>query len=258
MVTRTVGEALDPDGYTIRVDDLPTLTSPSNGSSEIAGLAVGTHWIRLSGVSANCSVTGSNPQRVAVTGDDPVQAVFEIDCPAWAVLEISTVTTGGDPDGDGYALQVDGEPEVVSVAPNATVSLERGAGRHTLTVSDVASNCSVTGADPQGVTVAPGDTARATFEVICTSRSAGRIVVTTHFSGTFADPDGYTVLLDGGAAQPIDITGTVTFSEVAPGIHSVKLTGLAPGCGFLLVNPRTVSVVAGATVSLRFDVICVP
>jgi hypothetical protein len=50
----------------------------------------------------------------------------------------------------------------------------------------------------------------------------------------------------------------VTFFDVAPGIHSVQLTGLAPGCGFLLVNPQSVAVSGGAIARVSFNVICIP
>lgn len=257
VVTRTLGEALDPDGYAIRIDDTPVLTSPSNGTSEITGIALGTHSLRLADVAANCSLTTSNPQNVVVASEGPVEVTFGVHCAAWAVLEISVVTSGGDPDPDGYGLYLDGEPGQ-PVEPDTTLRLDRGAGTHTLSLGDLASNCSVTGVDPLELSVAPGDTAGATFGVICTSFSAGRIVVTTHTSGTFTDPDGYSVSLDGGTARAIGTAETVIFSEVAPGTHSVKLTGMSPGCGFWLANPKRISVIAGAAVNVSFDVLCIP
>jgi hypothetical protein len=261
VTTRTLGEALDPDGYGIRIDDLSVRNYPSNGTSEIAGVSLGIHSLRLTGISANCSSNASNPQNVLVTSEGPNNVVFEVQCAAWAVLEVSTATDGKDLDTDGYGLYLDGEPSQ-PMGPDTTLELDRGAGIHTLSLGDVASNCSVTGADPLAVTVPPGDTVRATFEVTCTSFSSGRIAVTTHtttpFDPDLYDSDGYSVSLDGEAGRAIGVSATVIFSEVPPGVHSVTLSGMSAGCGFWLRNPQNVSVAAGALANVRFDVVCVP
>jgi hypothetical protein len=259
VLTHTGGEATDPDGYIVSIDGEPVQAAgiASNGSLTVSGLPVGNHSLELSGIAANCSVTGFNPTSVVVTADQSVDAVFDVDCPAWAVLQLTVTTSGKSLDPDGYRLQVDREsPEPIGA--NATLTLERAAGLHTLTLSEMATNCSLQAANPTPVTLTSGDTTHLTLKVICISPGAGRIVVTTHPSGIFSDPDGYTVTLDGSGGRHIGIDSTVTFPSVPSGVHSVKLSNLAPGCGFWLTNPKTVSVTAGATSTVRFDVICIP
>src|SRR6266545_945861 len=130
-------------------------------------------------------------------------------------------------------------------------------GNHTVTLSDVAANCSV----DKTVTVAvplvgSGST---TFLVRCSPNApppTGDLTVTTGTTGSNVDPDGYTVTIDGGASQAIATNGTVTFTGLAAGSHSVVLSGLAGNCAVSGANPRTVTVPAGGTVTTAFAVSC--
>jgi hypothetical protein len=182
-----------------------------------------------------------------------------VGCPAWPTLQVATVTTGSDPDADGFQLAVDNQPPQ-PLGSNASVTLKLAPGAHTLTLSGVAPNCAVIGSNPLSVTLASGEAAEITFEVSCTPPSLGQILVTTTtrtIIGTLTDPNGYTVSLDGGRSRHIGTDSSVVFADVAPGAHSVRLGDVYPICGFLLVNPQAVSVRSGATASVRFDVICV-
>jgi Tol biopolymer transport system component len=90
---------------------------------------------------------------------------------------------------------------------------------------------------------------------------AGSVEVTATTTGTSLDPDGYTVVLDpqgpGTQSQSLAANGgTASFSDVAPGQHTVELQGFAGNC---VVSPRTsqpVSVAAGKTSSVAFSVVC--
>lgn len=98
----------------------------------------------------------------------------------------------------------------------------------------------------------------ATLDILVDPSSApqvGALTVTTATSGADLDPDGYTVAVDGGAAQPIAINGTVTIGSLSAGSHTVALAGLASNCT-TTNNPRTVSVTAGATTTSSFAVSC--
>lgn len=56
---------------------------------------------------------------------------------------------------------------------------------------------------------------------------APEIRVTTATTGESMDPDGYIVTLDGSTSEPISVNGTVTFSNLTTGSHTVQLGGAA-------------------------------
>ena len=53
--------------------------------------------------------------------------------------------------------------------------------------------------------------------------------ISTTTGGT-PDPDGYTVSVSGGGSQPIGNNGSVTFSGLTAGSHTVTLSGIASNC----------------------------
>ncbi|MGH7513359.1 MAG: hypothetical protein ACREOQ_10590 [Gemmatimonadales bacterium] len=259
VTTASRGEKLDPDGYAVAVDGGAVLAIPPEGQVTIADLVAGDHTVRLSGLAPNCAVAGTNPITVAITPHGTQAVRFEVACPAWPTLRVAAVTSGSDPDTDGYQLQVDGDPQQ-PLGDNASVTLELAPGAHTLTLRGVAPNCAVVGANPRPVTLASGEAGEVGFEVSCTPLPPGQILVTTttrSFMTSLTDPNGYTVSLDGGPTRHIGNDSTVTFTDVAPGSHSITLGDVYQFCGFLLVNPEAVSVRSGATASVRFNVTCI-
>ncbi|HSE67289.1 MAG TPA: hypothetical protein VLB12_09890, partial [Gemmatimonadales bacterium] len=88
--------------------------------------------------------------------------------------------------------------------------------------------------------------------VSCTSDSmssveTGAIEVTSSTTGGLADPDGYTVSVDGTSGQSIGINASITVTDLAPGPHTVELSGLASNCTVTESNPAEVTVEANAT-----------
>src|SRR6185295_8216480 len=71
------------------------------------------------------------------------------------------------------------------------------------------------------------------------------------------DADGYAVAVDGGESQPIGANGELDLSALAPGDHSIQLSGVADNCTVTGDDPATVTVAAGASVDLTFTVTCV-
>src|SRR5439155_1108864 len=172
-------------------------------------------------------------------------------------LDVTTTTTGSDPDPDGYTVAVDGgtgQP----IGINSTVTFTGlAAGSHSVALSGVAGNCSVSDGNTQTVTVPSGGTATVSFSVTCTT-PPGDLTVTTSTGGSSLDPDGYTVAVDGGAGRAIGINGSVTFTSLAAGSHSVALTDVAANCTVSGANPQTVTVPAGGSVTAPFSVSCTP
>ena len=84
------------------------------------------------------------------------------------------------------------------------------------------------------------------------------VTVNVVTSGSPSDAEGYAVSIDGGTPVTIDINGSVTFTALASGGHTVLLTDVAPNCTVVGDNPRTVDVDAGETAETTFDVTCDP
>ncbi len=89
-----------------------------------------------------------------------------------------------------------------------------------------------------------------------TAPTTGTIALTTSTTGDAPDPDGFTLVLDGGVGQAIGTGATATLTELAPGPHEVELTGIAANCSVQGDNPRGLSVVAGETTAETMAVVC--
>src|SRR5437762_2220752 len=101
------------------------------------------------------------------------------------------------------------------------------AGDHTVTLSDLASNCSVSGAASKAGTVPACSSTPASFTVACPTPPPppGSLTVTVSTTGGTPDPDGYTVTVGGtgGGSQHIATNGgSVTFDNLAAGDHTVR------------------------------------
>lgn len=254
--TATTGSSLDPDGYSVSVDGGAGQAIGVNASVTVGSLAPGQHDVQLSGIAANCTVSGSNPVSADVTAGTTATASFAITCTdQTGDLDVTGATTGTDLDADGYTVSVDGGV-AQALAINGTISVTGlAAGDRSVQLGDVAPNCSVAGMNPRIVTIPAGATATTTFDVTC-SALAGAIDATTSTTGVELDPDGYTVAVDGGAGQLIGINATVNFGGLSVGNHDVTLIGIETNCSVTGANPLSVAVTDGGTTAAAFDVAC--
>src|SRR5437879_12521400 len=107
----------------------------------------------------------------------------------------------------------------------------------------VASNCTVSGANPRTVTVPAGGTGHADFTIDC-APTTGELVVTTATTGSNL-PAGYTVIVDNGQPTTIGNTRNVTYpgpaaaDPVAPLSEPTTRTVCA-------ASPRTAALPAGS------------
>ncbi len=267
----TTGGDLDPNGYTVRVDDRAWHIVPVKGSVSVPGpWAVGEHAVELRDVASNCTVAGANPRTVTVAGGDTVDVAFAVACtglPTTGWLRVTTATTGDELDSNGYTLNVDGLcysegyyggwcdyqwRDTVGVSGTFTIP-DVPLGDVTVQLQDVARNCTVAG--PSTVSIVAGDTAEVTFAVTCQALGGVRVTVAT--SGVYLDPDGYTVRLDGGPGHATALNGAVAFSDVLAGEHTIAVEGAALNCAIDGANPRSVSVAAGDTAVVSFAVTCI-
>lgn len=178
-----------------------------------------------------------------------------LDVQTTGTIEVTTSTTGVELDSDGYTVQVDAHP-AEPIGPSGSLKkAELEPGDHAVRLSGVAANCAVTAPNPRTVSVTAGATTTVAFHVVC-NHSAGSVRVTAATSGSQADPDGYTVMLDGTALQALAPNAEVTLERIAPGTRFVGLGGVANNCQVQGDNPRRVVVAAGSVAALAFSVRC--
>ncbi len=185
VATATSGADLDPNGYTVFVDEqcyydyygYPycdyswTGTVGVNGSVTSTSLPMGEHTVQLADVAQNCTVAGANPRTVTVPPGDVVQVAFAVSCVALGSMQVAVTTTGGDLDPNGYSALVHGVNFSTSraVPTNGTITIAQLVpGDYTVQLADVAQNCDVTSPNPLGVTVLSGGTTPVAFNVGCT------------------------------------------------------------------------------------------
>ena len=177
--------------------------------------------------------------------------------PTTGYVTVTTATTGGTPDPDGYAVAIDaGASQPIGNVDSVTFSA-LAPGSHAVALTGLAPNCSASAGTSRNATVSAGDTARVSFAVSCPTPAptTGDLTVTTTTGGTGSDPDGYSVTVDG-ATQPIAMNDTRTFTGLTAGDHSVGLQGVASNCVVSGQNPRTVPVSAGNPAQTNFAVTC--
>lgn len=84
----------------------------------------------------------------------------------------------------------------------------------------------------------------------------GAIEVSVITTGATPDPDGYVVGLDESTELLVATNGGVTFSPVAQGYYSVRLSGVEGNCSIPGTHPASVYVFADTTQTVHFDVEC--
>ncbi|OLC70561.1 MAG: hypothetical protein AUH78_20520 [Gemmatimonadetes bacterium 13_1_40CM_4_69_8] len=255
VTAATTGSEPDLDGYTVAIDGSAGEPLAVDGTVTFAQLGTGNHAVRLSGVATHCTVGGENPRTVSVTAGAAAHTTFQIACAALSgSLQVTAATTGTDFDPDGYTVAVDGGAGEV-LASNGSVTISGlFAGDHTVALGGVAANCTVSGPNPRPVSVIAGAAAQTAFPVTCAAFGAIRVTAAT--SGADLDADGYTVAVDGGAGQALAINGSVTFSQLLAGDHTVVLSGVAANCRLSGENPATLTVTSGATAQVAFQMAC--
>jgi hypothetical protein len=258
IVTSTTGEDLDPEGYTLVANSEEARPIGINDTVEASDLPPGRFVFELEDLASNCGVEGSNPRTLQVRGGELTSTTFEVVCTAReGDLEVAVSTTGDDLDPDGYSVVVD-DTRSRAVGPNGEVVFgELEAGPHEVDLEGVASNCDVEGESPRQVEVPGGGTGSTTFEVVCEAR-AGDVEVRASTTGSFIDPDGYEVVLDGDDSRSLARNGSVTFRDVAAGPHDLLLEDISRRCSVDGANPREVDVPAGGLASTTFEVSCGP
>ena len=95
VTTSTTGVDLDPDGYTFALDGGTAQPVGVNAVATLTNVAAGTHTVRLAGVAANCSVSGTNPSSISITAGATTTATFGVTCRATATYRVIDLGTLG-------------------------------------------------------------------------------------------------------------------------------------------------------------------
>ncbi|MGH7513365.1 MAG: TolB family protein [Gemmatimonadales bacterium] len=253
MVTAaTTGADPDPDGFAVVLDGHAGRPLGRNATLTLVDLEPGDHLVGLDGSAPNCAITGENPRRVSLEAGASVRLTFYVNCTsATGALAVHTNTLGDGQDPDGYTVAVDGG-KGRRIAPNGSVTISALApGDHQIDVSDVITNCSLSGGPARTVSVQAGVTVDLSLSIDCVARSLHITVTTT---GHAPDPNGYTVTVDGGSSQAVGVAGSVEIGGLIDGVHTVTLGDLAPFCD-PGQNPRTIQV-AGGDMTVPFEISC--
>jgi hypothetical protein len=214
VTTSTTGDASDPDGYLVSLDDGPAVAIGGNETITLTAPA-GVHHIALSGLAGSCGLDGENPRTVTVAPHERVELTFTVTCTTGAGSLVVTTTTSGAPeDPDGYVLRIDdteraiGDDETVTISPLA-------AGPHQVGLDGVAGNCTVDGDNPRPVDLAGGAAAAVEFRIVC----AGVEQWLSMSSGTRADlPDVW-----GNGPEDVFVVGEEPFVDENSELASVIL-----------------------------------
>lgn len=262
VASATSGTSPDPDGYTITLNGNAHGTLGVSAEVTLESIPPGTQSIGLSGVADNCVVQGNNPRNVVVAASSVAALAFSVRCteppPVTSTIRITTSTSGSDQDQDGYAVAVDGGAEQ-PIGVTATIPLANiAAGDHTIELAGITANCTLTGTNPRTVTAPAGGETEVSFEVGCVSRppTLGTLQVNTVTTGPGPHPDSYMVSVDGGPAQPIGPVTSLAISDLAPGVHSVGLSGIPDNCQLTTENPASITVTVGVVSLVTFTVAC--
>ena len=217
------------------------------------------------GLETRCSFRGGTLLLTRWLGSVPVSALLaaaalacngeDLSGPVTGTLNITTSTVGVEPDSLGYTIQVDGGSPL-PIAPSTALWFPGlTSGEHTVSLGDVASNCSVDGENPRPLSVSASDTTFVAFSVSCrTTRGGVRVYALT--TGAFPDANGYVITVDGVDLKSIGPHNQSILEGLPPGRHVVALRDVAANCRVEGLHPRIVQVTVGSTETVGFLVDC--
>jgi hypothetical protein len=177
--------------------------------------------------------TGASIGTITVAAVDSTGGLVA-DFSGTVTLAIGTNPGGGTLSGPTSAATSNG------VATFSGLSIDKAGNNYTLAAS----------------TLGLGSANSSPFNVTVPAPTTGDVTVTTATTGSNIDPDGYTVAVDGGGGQAIGVNGSLTFSSLAAGTHTVALGGVAANCSVGGSSSQTVTVPAGGSTSASFAVTC--
>lgn len=125
IITLTAGVNPDPDGYAFALDGGASQPIGVNATVNLPNMVAGAHVVALSGLAANCTVGGANPQSISVASSATAEVTFEVTCSAVFELKIAFTKDQDDsPEGFGpervFLLNANGTTRQLSGADDYT------------------------------------------------------------------------------------------------------------------------------------------
>ena len=215
------------------------------------GLAHGRHVVAVTGdLPAAC---GAKPRKeVDLLGDDTANVILSLQCTrTTGDILVSVATAGTDFDLNGYLVLVDQSPRAVLSPNSSTLISFIQPGSHTVSLSDVAPNCTASGS--RNVTLAAGAQGSASFSVTCAAGGILKFVVTT--AGADRDPDGPVIQIDNGVTQRLGVSGTTNL-RVAVGARTFTITDIQPNCALGGPSGGGGTLAQNDTITINVDITC--
>lgn len=132
----TIGDELDPDGYSLAVDGGAGQATELNQELTLTDLTVGAHSLELTGVAANCRVTNvENPSSVAVPDGAAAQVSYLVFClpsDAGRIYHLA-FDAGGNASIQSIAA-IGGDPSFIGPPGVQHFSVSRGGSRIVYTI----------------------------------------------------------------------------------------------------------------------------
>ncbi len=235
-VTTVTNGDVDPDedGYTVELDGRLRAIG-ANETILFSGVDPGTYTVAVDDLAGNCTLDASTTLDVSVVAGETASLEITVNCVPKGDIEVTFESVGnGDPDNDGYVLQL--PDATIAVNTDETITSPRFvAGDVELTLTDLARRCTVEGDNPRTITVESGVTAMTTFTVACNSSQ-----LWVPFDGT---------LLDNGAQpQPHDATvvGDATFGTETPNASGLSMAFDGAGDSVTFGNAEELNVSSSA------------
>ena len=251
---------LDPDGYTLAIDNGVTQIVAVNSSVTFPDVPTGDYSATLTGLAPNCSINGNgvDTQTIEVIGR-PVMIQFFVTCaPRTGTVRISTTTSGSEPDADGYSVLVGGVSRAGVPVNGSFDVLLTPEGNNSVELRGVAGNCSVDAPNPRTVSVVNGAVVQVDFVIRCVPSASLTVTIAT--SGVSPDPNGYELVVTEESRQVVSgavpANTSLTISGLRGTTYVVTLTGIAANCDVSTSNRRAVTLVSGSPNQISIDVIC--
>jgi hypothetical protein len=169
--------------------------------------------------------------------------------PTTGTIEVVVRTYGGDLD-RSYGFTVGNQ--VKYNRGDGTVAFTVTYGSHTVSISEVAANCSVAGSTSVDVEVPRGKLVQAVFIVDC---DATGLEISTRTRGT-ETPNFYGLKI-GSSVSSIHLNETRVVSPLLPGDHIVEVELPGENCSAVGANPAKVSVTHRIVTPVLFEIECV-
>jgi WD40 repeat protein len=180
----TTGPEQDADGYTLSITfsashSFARITG--TGTHTVTGAQPGDVRVLLYGLATNCRLTGANPLDLTVKAGVTSAVSFAVSCVASGSLRVTSVTTGPDPDSDGYVMlegsrggpghdaahSFTGGLDLPLPSNGTTTASSLIPGTYTIFIQSVAPNCSVPAAVSLPIVIVAGAETSLTLEFNC-------------------------------------------------------------------------------------------